>query len=138
MSEPHDVVKLLLARMESHPEEFKIGDGPVHQRWVHYIDMVQDYGNETDKAALNAKLRDIVMDEVHEDALDELMNGPDRRRKEEEDNEHDRFMALALQYAKAQAARKHLIAQQQQPREIVGRSPTSLIIDEYVPKETLK
>jgi hypothetical protein len=100
--EPHDVVKLLVARMESHPEEFRVGIGP--ERWVTYIDMVQDYGNEADKAALNAKLRSILMDELHEQVLDELMNGPERRRKHAEDQEYERNMTRALQqssYAQA-------------------------------------
>lgn len=79
MDEPHDVVKLLLARMESHPEEFKVASGP--ERWSAPIDMIQDYGSEADKAALNAKLRDIVMGEAYEDVMDELLNGPDKRRK---------------------------------------------------------
>ena len=98
MSEPHDVVKLLLARMESHPEEFRIGDGPVHQRWVHHVDMIHDHGREADKAALNAKLRDIIMDELHEQVLDELLNGPDKRRKEAEENDYERNLARSLRH----------------------------------------
>jgi len=72
--EPHDAVKLLLARMDSHPEEFKIGGG-VHGRWVNHIDIISDFGNSTDKAALEAKLRDIIMAEAHEQVMDELLNG---------------------------------------------------------------
>ena len=88
MSEPHDVVKLLLARMESHPEEFRVASGP--ERWGVPIDMIQDYGSEADKAVLNAKLRDIVMGEAHEDVMDELLNGPEKRRKYEEEREYER------------------------------------------------
>lgn len=88
--EPHDVVKLLVKRMESHPEEFRVGTGP--ERWATHIDMIQDYGSEADKAALSAKLRDIVMGEAHEDAMDELLNGPEKRRKYEEEREYERQM----------------------------------------------
>ena len=108
--EPHEVVKLLLARMESHPEEFRIGDGVFHLRWSRQIDMIHDHGREADKAALNAKLRDIIMDEVHEQVLDELMNGPDKRRKEAEENDYERNLARSLrhmqqsQYAQANQA----------------------------------
>jgi hypothetical protein len=87
--EPHDAVKLLLARMDSHPEEFKIG-GEFHGRWVQHIDIISDFGNSTDKAALEAKLRDIIMGEVHEQVMDELLNGEDRRRKDEEEAEYER------------------------------------------------
>jgi hypothetical protein len=86
--EPHDVVKLLLARMESHPEEFRVASGP--ERWGVPLDMIQDYGSEADKAVLNAKLRGIVMGEAHEDVMDELLNGPERRRKEEEERDYER------------------------------------------------
>ena len=37
MSEPHDVVKLLAARMESHPEEFAPdGEG----RWAQWLSLI--------------------------------------------------------------------------------------------------
>lgn len=107
MSEPHEVVTLLLARMESHPEEFRIGDGVFHLRWSRQIDMIHDHGREADKAALNAKLRDIVMDEVHEQVMDELLNGEDRRRKEAEEHAYERNLSKALQqsqYAQANQA----------------------------------
>jgi len=94
MSEPHDVVKLLLKRMESHPEEFRVGSGP--ERWVTHIDMIQDYGSEADKATLNAKLRDIVMGEIHEDVMNELLNGPDERRKQEEEAEYERNLSKSF------------------------------------------
>jgi len=92
MSEPHEVVKLLIKRMDSHPEEFRIGEGIFHQRWSHHVDIVRDNGSEADKAALNAKIRDVLMDELHEHVMDELCNGEERRRKEEEEREYERQM----------------------------------------------
>lgn len=91
MSEPHAVVKLLLARMESHPEEFTRS---IESRWYDTITEITDYGNETDKAAINAKLRDIRLNEAHEDAMDELCNGPERRRMQEEEIEYERQMLV--------------------------------------------
>jgi hypothetical protein len=102
MSEPHDVVKLLLARMESHPEEFRIGEGVFHLRWSRQIDMIHDHGREADKAALNAKLRDIIMDEVHEQVMDELCNGEERRRKEAEEQDYERHLAQSVKHMKQQ------------------------------------
>lgn len=98
MSEPHEVVKLLLARMESHPEEFRNGDVLLHDRWYEYVNGIQAYGNEADKAAIAAGLREIRLSEIHEKVMDELLNGDDRRRKAEEEREYERqVMQQAVQ-----------------------------------------
>jgi hypothetical protein len=96
--EPHDAVKLLLARMESHPEEFRFKEGAYHDRWYNHISAINSYGNEADKAAIAAKTRDIRMAEVHEQVMEELCNGPENRRREEEEAEYERKLAaLAAQ-----------------------------------------
>lgn len=105
VDEPHEVVKLLLARMESHPEEFRVADAPFHDRWYDHINGVHAYGNEADKAAIAAKLRDIRLDEIHERVMDEMLNGEDRRRKHKEDTEYERHLAQALQHTKTQQLR---------------------------------
>jgi hypothetical protein len=92
--EPHDVVKLLLARMESHPEEFRLKDPSYHDRWYNHISAINSYGNEADRAAIAAKTRDIRMAEVHEQVMEELCNGPEHRRKEEEEAEYERRLAV--------------------------------------------
>jgi hypothetical protein len=138
MSEPHDVVKLLLARMESHPEEFKVATGP--ERWGAPLDMIQDYGSEADKAALNAKLRDIVMGEAHEDVMDELLNGPERRRKEEEEREYERNLimqkarntSMTQQYGGASLPVSTSPYQNATAQGIVGKSLRQTWLDEYV------
>ena len=88
--EPHDAVKMLLARMESHPEEFRFKEGAYHDRWYNHISAVNSYGNEADKAAIAAKGRDIRMAEVHEQIMEELCNGFENRRKEEEEAAYER------------------------------------------------
>lgn len=100
--EPHDAVKLLLARMESHPEEFRLKDPSYHDRWYNHMSAINSYGNEADIAALNAKVRDIRMAEIHEQIMDEMLNGEDRRRKHAEDTEYERHLAAALQHPKQQ------------------------------------
>lgn len=102
--EPHDAVKMLLARMESHPEEFRFKEGAYHDRWYNHISAVNSYGNEADKAALNAKIRDVRMAEVHEQVMEELCNGPENRRKEEEEAAYER--KLAAMAAKQQILQK--------------------------------
>ena len=87
----HPVVELLIARMESHPEEFKddymmsevrptVGSG----RWLLATQAIQDHGSKRDVEALNAALSKIYMQYIHEWTMDELLNGEDRRREEEE------------------------------------------------------
>jgi hypothetical protein len=88
--EPHDAVKLLLARMDSHPEEFRLKDPSYHDRWYNHMSAINTYGNEADKAALAAKIRDIRMGVIHEQVMEELCNGPENRRREEEEQEYER------------------------------------------------
>jgi hypothetical protein len=100
MTEPHDAVKILLARMESHPEEFRFKEGAYHDRWYNHISAVNSYGNEADKAALNAKIRDVRMAEVHEQVMDELCNGPENRRRELEEEAYERKLEYQQQRLK--------------------------------------
>jgi hypothetical protein len=102
MSEPHDAVKLLLARMESHPEEFRFKEGAYHDRWYNHISAINSYGNEADKAAIATKTRDIRMAEVHEQIMEELCNGEERRRKEAEEQDYERHLAQSLKHMKQQ------------------------------------
>jgi len=81
--ELHAVTRLLLKRMESHPEEFTRGT----DRWGGFVEDILRYGNEAEKTALNAALRDIRLGEVHEWVMDELLTGPERRAEEERQRE---------------------------------------------------
>ena len=103
--EPHEVVKLLLARMESHPEEFRLKDPSYHDRWYNHMSAIHTHGSEVDKAALAAKVRDIRMAEVHEQVLEELCSGEDRRREEREEQEYERHLAKSFQHMKQQQLR---------------------------------
>jgi hypothetical protein len=76
--------------MESHPEEFRVAEAPFHNRWYDHVNAIHAHGSEADKAALNAKLRGILMDELHEQVMDELCNGPERRRIENEEANYER------------------------------------------------
>jgi hypothetical protein len=140
--EPHDVVKLLVARMESHPEEFSSDNERFSDRWERYISDIEAFGNEADKAALNAKLRDIWMDKIHEKVLDELCNGEDRRRKEAEDREYERHLAHAAMQQQQKAYVNQLQGMVGQvyggggggggaAQGIAGKSYTNAIMDSY-------
>ena len=81
----HDVVKLLLARMDSHPEEFERG----MSRWAWMVEGVMTNCSEEERAALHAGLRPIRLKQLHEDVMDELLNGEERRRKEQDDLDYE-------------------------------------------------
>ena len=106
--EPHEVVKLLLARMDSHPEEFRLKDPSYHDRWYNHMSAINTYGSEVDKAALAAKVRDIRMAEVHEQVLDELCSGKDRRAQEKEEAEYERNLGKSLKALKASQIQQNI------------------------------
>ena len=149
-NEPHAVVRLLLKRMESHPEEFQSRSEPYYERWATHMEGLREYGSEADNAAITAKLRDIRLAEIHEHVMDELVNGPERRRKQEEAREYERQMLTqgklaqqqhtAAQQAHQQAYQNQYANQlgqslgqysQAQAVGIVGKSPNSIWVDEY-------
>jgi len=108
---PHPVVELLLARMKSHPEEFKRHEGPYNDRWYDHVNTINAYGNEADKAAMAEGLREIRLGEVHELVMDELLNGDERRRKAEEEADYELIMTrqgrLAQQQRQAAQQQAH-------------------------------
>lgn len=101
----HPVVELLLARMKSHPEEFQAG----MNRWDFVLHKVLDNGNEADLEAINEGLRPIRLAEAHEWMMDELLNGEDRRRQEQEDREYEKRL-LANQASSMGASLRNAIS----------------------------
>jgi hypothetical protein len=81
--------------MESHPEEFSMENG----RWAQWLDQLVPFVTEAELRLL----REPMMRDIHEEVLDELCNGEERRRKEVEDREYERHLAAALQHTKQQA-----------------------------------
>lgn len=90
----HPVVELLAARMESHPEEFEPNGGG---RWAEWLDRLIPFVTEAERVML----RGPMMQDIHEEVLDELLNGDERRAqsKRERDLEMQRMMAQAQQNA---------------------------------------
>lgn len=64
----HPAVELLLARMDSHPEEFE-GDG----KWGNRYQPFKSYWTTTEKRLVHAKLREIRMNVMHKQVMKELM-----------------------------------------------------------------
>jgi hypothetical protein len=74
--ELHPVVQLILARMESHPDEF---DEKAFGRWQHALTAIERYGGPAERDAINAGIRKVRLEEAHVWALDEMCNGEERR-----------------------------------------------------------
>jgi len=130
MSEPHDVVKLLAARMESHPEEFESdGEG----RWAQWLDELIPFTTEAERVLL----RGPMMQDIHERVLDELLNGPERRRKEAEERESIMQSALAKQQQTQRNLQQFYDADLDRYRNaagaqgLVGKSPNSIWVDKH-------
>lgn len=137
VDEPHAVVKLLVARMESHPEEFKRHGATYGDRWHSIVSDIAEWGNETDNAAMDAALREIRLGEAHEDALDELLNGPERRRKQEEEAKYEQQLIWQQAQKSQRIAAQQYASQygnafpQSLGKPLSGKSATHTIMDEY-------
>lgn len=95
----HPVVRLLVARMESHPEEFyfdehwseiRRANSLQVDRWYTIMENVRGWASPEEIKLLNKPF----LDAAHRAALDELMNGPERRAEEERirQEEHKRWV----------------------------------------------
>ena len=64
---------------------------------------MEDWGSEADKQTINDALRDVRLTEAHEEMMEELLNGEDRRRKEEEDRQYE----MGLSYKAVSSLQQH-------------------------------
>jgi len=127
MAEMHDVVKLLLARMESHPEEFN-GDMAERDsrsyRWWQAIRLVQENGTAEEKAAIGKGIRKIKLQHAHEMVMDELLNGDDRRHKFQEDQEYEERLLQQMRQQQITMAQQDIVSKYQDVTRL-SRYPTS-------------
>ena len=88
----HPLVELLVARAKTHPEEFVHG-GPetlsATSRWWYAIDVIRRDGTDADNAAMDKAIGRMAMDSAHEWAMDELMNGEQRREEQRRQAENE-------------------------------------------------
>ena len=100
--EIHPAVELLLARMGSHPEEFVPNEKVYTQENSRTLKMSSMYGDilnrasEEEVALLRAAMNKIQLDILHHDLMDELLNGDERRAKEEQEYERNLSKSLML------------------------------------------
>lgn len=112
----HPVVRLLAKRMESNPEEFgHRGTG----RWAAWLDALHHLATPEEKLLL----RTARMNEVHEEVMDELLNGDERRA--EERRQREEVEKLAAQKLKSQIQQANAMLQQssaaQQAAQLYGQ-----------------
>ena len=93
----HPVVKLLAARMETHPDEFFYPENHAELRigrWDFALREVRNWASPEELKLLSQG----PLDALHRTVLDELLNGPERRAEEERLREEERkqYMAQAL------------------------------------------
>jgi antitoxin component HigA of HigAB toxin-antitoxin module len=143
----HPVVELMLARMESHPEEFRdehmLAKGELiadYGRWYLALRAIKDNGSEQDIEALNEALGAIRMEQVYEWALDELLNGEARRAKEKADREYYKQQAYKQQAYKQQAYAQQTpgyLGTLAGTNTAVGASTTSMATSLQIGNETI-
>lgn len=74
MSELHDAVKLLLKRMETHPEEFPTETGyHLQGRWAKLLEKYAPFMSEAEEKAISDAKRNLCMHRMHEDIMKELL-----------------------------------------------------------------
>ena len=113
----HPVVELLAARMESHPEEFEPNGGG---RWAEWLDRLIPFVTEEERVML----RRHMMQDIHEEVLDELLNGEERRAREK----HERDLEMQQMMAQRQQS---MLAAQQAQKTLHGVNPTHVWMDDY-------
>jgi hypothetical protein len=67
----HPAVQLMLARMDTHPEEFR----PRGYRWEEHLDAMLEASSPEERAALTTKLNRFRMDTLHEEVMADLLDG---------------------------------------------------------------
>lgn len=125
--ELHEVVRLLLARMETHPDEFRSWDGRKREtgRWAAALDEIFEYGSDAEEKALRAALRVVRLAEIHDEVLDELYNGEERRDAER----RERTKEAQLQQQALMQAQLQKYSQYSQTATLLGTGGTVGLTD---------
>lgn len=76
--ELHPVVRLLLARMESNPEEFcgtydGYGSEGPHTRWSKWLRQLKEHTTPEEQALLDASVREVRMMQIQHEVMQELL-----------------------------------------------------------------
>lgn len=115
---PHPAVELLLARMDSHPEEFVSDNLPVYgsradvlRKLVHNV---LDNVEGPQVLPIKEKLDQLYLDMYHKELMDELLSGDDKRAQEAATQEAAKQQAYAAQLQSYPAHLQQSLAQTMQ------------------------
>ena len=67
----HPAIELLLARMDSNPEEFD-GATTTFSRWASILNQLLEHASKEENIALTNKIRMIRLDAIHKSIMKEL------------------------------------------------------------------
>ena len=109
-TENHPLVDLMLERMKTHPEEFKSIEG----RWDNAMGAIQNWATPEQRERVTRSLCDILLDAAHHDALDELLNGEQRRAEANAEEEAAIAAKNAALQHQMQIAKQQMAKQMQQ------------------------
>lgn len=102
VDEPHEVVKLLLARMESHPEEFVSDTARVPGTRAdvlrRLVENILDNVEGPQVLPVKEKLDQLYLDMYHKELMDELLSGDDKRAQEAALQEAARQQSVQAQH----------------------------------------
>lgn len=126
--ELHEVVRLLIARMETHPKEFTRWEKnyPSTNRWAAALDEIFEHGSDAEEKALRDALRVVRLAEIHDEVLDELYNGEERRDAER----RERTKEAQLQQQALVQAQLQKYSQYNQTATLLGTSATGGLTDD--------
>lgn len=68
----HHAVEILLARMESHPEDFEPN---AKGHWQHWHNTYKKFFNEEERELVSAKLREINLNRMSQDMMESMVEG---------------------------------------------------------------
>jgi hypothetical protein len=74
----HPLVDLMLARMQSHPEEFF---GSKSGRWRNAMDAIRSHGTAEEQAKVDHAMSRVALDHYHAQAMQELLDPQEDRNK---------------------------------------------------------
>lgn len=106
----HPLVDLMLERMKTHPEEFE-GEG---NRWNDALVAIHQWAAPEQREQVDRAIGDIRLDKAYNEAMDELLNGEQRRAEAKAEEE----AAIAAKNAALQHQMQ--IAKQQMAQRMQG------------------
>ena len=118
-NENHPLVDLMLARMDTHPEEF----GGSSNRWAVTLMDINECALPEQAALVTAKLNAIKLDKAHHWAMDELLNGEERRRQQEHAKLMENAHIQQMMQSKTQTLQQQLQGYQNTANNLQGSYP---------------